>query len=519
MKLFISYARVDKPYCVQIINALEFHDVWYDQRLRAGKHWWKEILRRLDWCEGFIYLISPDSIASEYCQKEYKIARDLGRQIIPVVIHPDTDMPDELAKKQYIDFSNGLTVDAVKSLLNAIHQADRELALQSSINPETAVGSSDLEAPGSEIPNPIGLAAAAMEEGAYDRAVFLLKHAKAHGRISKFIKVDVLLAEAEKALEEQTYQRQAEREYRQIAELFKLERTLQLGCEALQAFLEEYPNYDPDQLAEKCPQKVEEEKEAKAVVVDTPTQQNNLITFLPMFEWCDIPAGQLNISSDPDKPELIDVPAFQISKYLITNSQYEVFVDDPEGYKNLDWWNFSAESVSWFEQNPEPSESIFKGDDRPREMVNWYACIAFCNWLSNRTGLKIMLPNDLQWIRAGEGDKGCEYPWGDEFDPECCNTRESGLTMTTRVTRYSEGASPFGVYDMSGNVWEWCLDSQGEGRHLKHLVHGGSYMSTKERATVRFRYYIDPKNYHSSIGFRIVCLSPPSAANHDSSRG
>ena len=78
MRLFISYARVDKPYCVQIAETLDIHSTWFDQRLYAGQHWWREILRRLDWCEGFIYLLSPDSIASEYCQKEYKIAQNTG---------------------------------------------------------------------------------------------------------------------------------------------------------------------------------------------------------------------------------------------------------------------------------------------------------------------------------------------------------------------------------------------------------------------------------------------------------
>lgn len=56
MRIFISYARLDKPYCIQISNLLTAHDVWFDQRFYAGDKWWDEILRRLEWCEGFIYL-------------------------------------------------------------------------------------------------------------------------------------------------------------------------------------------------------------------------------------------------------------------------------------------------------------------------------------------------------------------------------------------------------------------------------------------------------------------------------
>ena len=60
MRLFISYARVDKPYCQQIVDILDVHNVWYDHRLYAGQNWWDEILRQLALCEGVVYLISPE---------------------------------------------------------------------------------------------------------------------------------------------------------------------------------------------------------------------------------------------------------------------------------------------------------------------------------------------------------------------------------------------------------------------------------------------------------------------------
>ena len=83
MRLFVSYARVDKPSCIQVVDTLDVHETWYDQRLYAGQDWWKEILRRLDWCEGFIYLLSPDSVNSEVCRKEYELAKSLGTPHFP----------------------------------------------------------------------------------------------------------------------------------------------------------------------------------------------------------------------------------------------------------------------------------------------------------------------------------------------------------------------------------------------------------------------------------------------------
>src|SRR5437773_1461312 len=125
MKLFVSYARVDKTYCVQIVETMDVHEVWYDDRLYAGQDWWQEILRRLDWCEGFLYILSPDSVASDYCNKEFDLARDLGRHIIPVLIRENTNIPDALADIQYVNLSKGITTDGIKALLNSIYLAER----------------------------------------------------------------------------------------------------------------------------------------------------------------------------------------------------------------------------------------------------------------------------------------------------------------------------------------------------------------------------------------------------------
>jgi hypothetical protein len=127
MRLFVSYARVDRPFCEQIVRTLETaHEVWYDRRLHAGKRWWNEILKRLDWCEGFIYLLSPESVASEYCQNEYAIAVEQGKLVIPVRIQANTVIPPELLEIQVADFSEGLTANAVATLMAGITVAERE---------------------------------------------------------------------------------------------------------------------------------------------------------------------------------------------------------------------------------------------------------------------------------------------------------------------------------------------------------------------------------------------------------
>ena len=124
MRLFISYAHVDTVLCKQIVEKLRaVHEVWYDENLLAGQDWWDRIQEKLEWCEGFIYLLSPESIVSEYCQKEFAHAREIDRLIIPILIQTNTKIPNSLAKIQYADLTRGLgNIDVV---LNALVVAER----------------------------------------------------------------------------------------------------------------------------------------------------------------------------------------------------------------------------------------------------------------------------------------------------------------------------------------------------------------------------------------------------------
>lgn len=588
MKIFISYARVDKPYCMQIVNTLDVHDVWYDQRLYAGQQWWKEILRRLDWCEGFIYLLSPDSVNSEYCWREFELAESLGRQVIPILIVPNTQIPPRLADLQYIDLTGGLSVENVTELLNSIYVADQRNKTTTNI-PFSNIRSEQIQPPVITNSKIVGQAAAAMENGQFDQAVYLLRQAKEAGFQSQFIKIDDLLRVAESALERQTYLREAEREYRQISDLVRHQFTREWGCKAFQDFRVAYPEYDPDGIATVCgivsnklasPISVDDvtttEKNLTAlngfhesehssdliteipsqVVYQTSTQEmiptpqdigvslittsvpvviprppsttsvispqtqtkvNIAVTFsLPLLEFIEIPAGVVHIDAFADSSPNVErsghyVKAFRMTKYPITNRQYQMFVQDSEGYANEVWWRFSPQAVNWRKENPKPKPSQFKGDERPREMVNWYDAMAFAGWLGYRLGRRITLPTVAQYQRGAQGNDNRVFPWGMEFDKGYCNTRESGMKMTTPVNQYDKGVSPYGIYDLAGNVWEWCLDmveesdESSEGRLVrKRAVIGGSFVSPYERSQITFNYYLNPQTLYASIGFRVI---------------
>jgi formylglycine-generating enzyme required for sulfatase activity len=515
MRLFVSYARVDKPYCIQIVDTLSAHDVWFDERLYVGQQWWKEILRRLDWCEGFVYLLSPDSLASEYCRREYELALSLNKHIFPVRIQKEMDIPESLVHVQYADFSNGLTPEATRDLLNSILFAERQRVGGYSSITTSAIPLEETRPPSVNPSSVISVVSQSMENGQYDKAVFILRQAKASGYTSRFINIDTILREAETGLERQSWLREADREYRQIADLVRHKRTRDLGKEAFLAFQKDYPDYDPDGLAALCGDitpsgiGVLPERIISSSSVPTPNFT------LPMLEWVEIPAGMAMVEDSQIEGQSVRqqifVDTFKVAKYPVTNAQFQRFIDDPMGYNNLSWWQFSPQANEWRIANPTPKPARFKGDERPRENVTWYEAMAFCHWLSTRLGYKVTLPTEAQWQRAAQGEDQRRFPWGDSFDASKCNARESEVKSTTMVMRYPEGASPYGVYDMVGNVWEWCLDTKAQHElnvdisgAEERAVHGGSFVSVHERSEISFHYFLSPATSYASIGFRII---------------
>ena len=133
MKLFISYSRVDRLISKEIISRLEavdVHDVWYDGHLTTGMVWSDELESRLQWCEGLVFLISPESLKSVNCQKELQIAIESSKHIFPVIIQGDTDPPTWLKVVQYIDLSEDLNL--ISGLIAAI--AEREASGEAAKN-------------------------------------------------------------------------------------------------------------------------------------------------------------------------------------------------------------------------------------------------------------------------------------------------------------------------------------------------------------------------------------------------
>jgi formylglycine-generating enzyme required for sulfatase activity len=240
------------------------------------------------------------------------------------------------------------------------------------------------------------------------------------------------------------------------------------------------------------------------VVIPTPAIPTTPFA-LPLLEWIDIPAGRVTLEKDKGTHE---VAPFKIAKYPVTNAQFDAFIND-NGYITDKWWEglIKRETV--------PEQGNWQEPDCPRETVNWYEAMAFTRWLSAKTGLAITLPTEMQWKWAAIKDTEWAYPYGKNFDKNKCNTRESGIGRTTPVTKYPNGTSPFGVMEMSGNVFEWCLNQYDNldtaiRSEASRVVRGGSWDSFPGLARAAYRFFYSPDFRGNFIGLRLVYVGPPS---------
>src|SRR5262245_7041466 len=107
MRLYISYAPGDRAACREIADALDAHEIRFDPRMYDGQQWWNQIMEMLNWCEGMILLISRESIASQHCQKEFKIVQKQAKPVFLVVVRDNVQLSDGVRAQVCLDMSDG----------------------------------------------------------------------------------------------------------------------------------------------------------------------------------------------------------------------------------------------------------------------------------------------------------------------------------------------------------------------------------------------------------------------------
>ena len=202
------------------------------------------------------------------------------------------------------------------------------------------------------------------------------------------------------------------------------------------------------------------------------------------------------------------LPAFSISRNLITNRQYGAFVAatghpapdvDPQtwaGYGLIHPYERTRRHA-WRNGAPPAGR-----EDHPVVLVSHQDALAFAAWLSAETGRRWRLPSVLEWEKAARGPEGWRFPWGDDWDPARLNSHDRGPFDTLPVGSFPNGASHFGLLDPAGQVFEWTASPQGRGRFL---VKGGSWDDRGCGVCRPAAQHSRPADLkHILIGFRLV---------------
>ena len=223
----------------------------------------------------------------------------------------------------------------------------------------------------------------------------------------------------------------------------------------------------------------------------------------PPFEMVKVPKGPF-LYGDRKTRETIDHD-YWIDKYPVTNEKYRVFIS-AGGYQDQQYW--SDDGWKWKTTNnvTDPQywdDPQWNKADHPVVGVSYFEAEAYAKWAGKR------LPTEQEWEKAARGQEdGREYPWGDEFDKGKCNSAHARVSHTTPVTDYATGVSPYGCYDMVGNVWEWCADWYDKKKGLR-VIRGGSWDDRRERKELNVwsRRYDKPglaDDRDNTIGFRLA---------------
>lgn len=204
----------------------------------------------------------------------------------------------------------------------------------------------------------------------------------------------------------------------------------------------------------------------------------------------------------------LDLATFAIGRNLITNAQYAAFtaatghpapdVDEKTwaSYGLIHPWA-RTRRFAWTDGDPPEGRGR-----HPVVLVSRADARAYAAWLSRETGRTWRLPTELEWEKAARGTDGRWFPWGDEFSPGLLNSHDAGPFDTEPVGSHPGGASPFGLLDPAGQVFEWTSTAGGEGRAI---VKGGSW-DDKGCGVCRpaARHARPVALKHILIGFRLI---------------
>lgn len=232
------------------------------------------------------------------------------------------------------------------------------------------------------------------------------------------------------------------------------------------------------------------------------------------MQFAAVPAGPFTFG-ESNTARIATLPAFSISVYPVTMAQFASFVA-ATGYvtqAEREGWGLAFTGVRWeqvrgacWRAPAGPSSTISRREEHPVVQVSYADAEAFCAWA------RLALPDEMQWEKSARGPAagaggGRRYPWGDAWRPELCQHAASPTRGTTPIGLRPDAASPYGVCDLAGNVWEWTASSYDPAEAYR-VLRGGAWPHDGRFLTTTFRYYALPGYRSDALGFRPLLPQP-----------
>lgn len=470
-KIFISYSRKDLAFVAKLAKDIieAGYEVWYDlSKIEGGDRWAQEIQDGINQSEIFALVVSPNSMESEWVEKEYLFASRRGMKIVPL-IHELSELPIWLLNIQYIDI---VGLNYSRNFHQVLEAFDNYGRRDGDIKPLPLSWRKRL----AKISPYLGVWAFFIAT-----ALFLLVVPTSPFSLFTPSPSPIATHTAPPTLTPSpvvtaspTIPPTATRTPTQI------------------------PSPTPTQTKVETP-------------LPTPTLAA-VITDASGAEMLLVKGGVFLMGSDvgdtDEKPaHIVSLKTFYIDTYEVTNDEYKKCVQ-----------GLGCEL---------PKNTVFYVSptyhDHPVVFVTWEMANAYCEWRDAR------LPTEAEWEKAARSSEASNYPWGDIFSRNALNycdkscsgiasdpAGRDGYAMTAPVGSYDEGISPYGVYDMSGNAAEWVadwydstyykhsirIDPIGPESGLYRVLRGGSWLSSSDDLNTYNRSYLRPNVGYNNTGFR-----------------
>jgi len=237
------------------------------------------------------------------------------------------------------------------------------------------------------------------------------------------------------------------------------------------------------QIEEKKRQLEEKKKKLEVASLPTPSlprQTGREITGRDGAPMVLVPEGEF-LYGYGDNEQRLSPPAFYMDKYEVTTKLYGAFLQGT-GRKQPDDWSIQVALVG--------------SGDRPVVNVSWHDADAYCRYYGKR------LPTEQEWEKAARGTDGRKYPWGNEEPTSrhaLFDTKWNGYGTLAVVGSHEAGASPYGIQDLAGNVWEWTSSDYDRS---SRVLRGGSWHDPADGLETSFLSYGNPTDRNGVLGFR-----------------